>query len=50
LFDWATSVYERQREAAIELEAPAEGGSIAVASDGVDATTDGDAESSLQSE
>lgn len=50
LLDWATSVYERQREAAIELEAPAEGGGVTVASDGGDAAPDGDAESSLESE
>jgi predicted transcriptional regulator len=50
LLDWARSVYERQREAATELTAPAEQTRVAIASDGGDATSEGDAEPSLKSE
>jgi predicted transcriptional regulator len=50
LHEWAVSVYERQREAAVELQSPADEGGIAVASDGGDTTSDGGAESSLESE
>ncbi|MFC5366684.1 helix-turn-helix transcriptional regulator [Salinirubrum litoreum] len=50
LFDWAMSVYERRREMSIELDAPADEASVAVASDGGDATAEGEAESSLESE
>jgi predicted transcriptional regulator len=43
LSDWVSAVYERQRERAIELDAPAERGSVTVASDGGETDSRGEA-------